>query len=576
MNASNSKSSDDARRPPPRAGSRRYAALPALYLNNPFQAIPITTEAMVRRGLPAFQISGLSPAREIADRIRSALQCCGDLALFGVNIQVNLAPVDVRKTGAYLDLSIAVSILSAMASTSTEASHATLAPNPAKTAGPIVYLGELSLDGRLLPVPRLPALLRESRRLGFRDAAVPASQIHEARLIPGIRCRGVESLAELAGIGRVAVRTGRSDGEKSGPASHAGGSRREPALRIQGVAPPPPPLLDQLRVDPRAARALAIAAAGRHSMVLIGPPGTGKSSLARCLVSLLAPPDAAESLEILIGRDDPPRSRDPRFDPESPGAADQGPAREIDPEAERVVKIQRPVRAPHHSCTRTAMVGGGTPVAPGEITRAHNGVLLLDELAEFSRDTLQALREPMELGYIDLSRGRENARFPARFLLVATTNPCPCGRHRLGKCSCGPLEIRQYINRILGPLRDRIDLEVRVEGGAEDGDEPLSGADLRGEVDRARRAQSARFSGTAIASNGEIPAAALEKWIPFALEETRIEWDEFVRSGRHSHRSLAGIRRVARTIADLENAPEIRATDLQEALYYRCLDHYWS
>ncbi|MEQ9363888.1 MAG: ATP-binding protein [Leptospirales bacterium] len=533
----------------PRRDGGLYAALPALYLCNPFQAIPITTEAMIRRGLPAFQISGLAPARDIADRIRSALRCSGEKSLSsGANIQVNLAPVDLRKSGAYLDLSIAVSIMRAAAQARPPHSASpAFADHP---GSPTVYLGELALDGRLRPVPRLPALLRESRRLGFRRAILPACQIHEARLIPGIRCTGIDSLAELT------LRPGEAARQASPVSSAArSGSRADPgrdgAVKIRGVAPALTPLLDQLELDPRARRALSIAAAGWHSMLLIGPPGTGKSSLARSVAPLLAPPSQAESLEILIGGD-----RNTAI-------------------GEGVLEIQRPVRAPHHSCTRTAMVGGGTPVAPGEITRANHGVLLLDELAEFSRDTLQGLREPMETGYIDLSRGRENARFPARFLLIATTNPCPCGRHRLGKCNCGPVQIRQYINRILGPLRDRIDLEVRVEG-VEEQDERVPGKLLLSTVERARSMQSDRFANTAIATNGEIPAAELERYIRLDLSEAREEWKEFARSRRHSHRSLAGLRRVARTIADLEGSPEIRATDLQEALYYRCLDHYWS
>ncbi len=556
--------SASSRSTPPR---ERYAALPALYLINPFQAVAITTEAMIRRGLPVFQISGLSPAREIGDRIRSALLSCDAPGLrSGANIQVNLAPVDLRKSGAYLDLSIAVSILQAFAAAAELAGSAGLDPadqQPARAEAPngdTVYLGELSLDGRLLPVPRLPALLRESRRLGFRRAIVPASQLSEARLIRGIGVVGVESLAELmsgaASEPGVSLKTSAAAGTRRAerPPEAKGRPSADPVrLRLRGVAPPLSPLLDQLELDPGARRALAIAAAGWHSLILIGPPGTGKSSMARQLAPLLAPPDENECLEILIGGESRPEAASP----------------------DGLVEIARPVRAPHHSCTRSAMIGGGAPLAPGEITRAHHGVLLLDELAEFSRDTLQSLREPLENATVRLSRGRESACFPARFLLVATTNPCPCGRQRLGRCECGPYEIRQYMNRILGPLRDRIDLEVRVEGASE-GDERIAGDELQRSVRAARFRQRARFVGTAIAWNGEIPAAELERYVPFTLEESRAEWREFVQSKRHSHRSLAGIRRVARTIADLEDSAEIRATDLQEALYYRCLDRYWS
>ena len=509
---------------------RFYAALPALYLNNPFEATAITIEAMIRRGLPAFQITGLSSSRESADRIRSAIQAANEKPP-GANIQINLAPVDLRKTGAYLDLSIAVSIMLAIGPPHPDSLLATFTQDTTRRTA---YLGELSLNGQLRDVPRLPALLREARRLGFQQAVIPRAQISEARLIPGIRVTGIDRLGELSGP-EYAVHN-QTD--------------RPRALQIRSVTPPPSPLFDQLQLDPRARRALAVAAAGWHSMVLIGPPGMGKTSLAREVVSFLPPPDADESIEILIGAD-------------------------VNLTGDGVHEVSRPMRAPHHSCTRAAMVGGGTPPGPGEITRAHHGVLLLDELAEFSRDTLQALREPMERGYVDLSRGREAARFPARFLLIATTNPCPCGQHRLGQCNCDAGAIRHYINRILGPLRDRIDLEVRVER-PDPLDEQLTGAMLKDSVDQAIAAQSRRFRGLALTFNGEIPGADIEGLIPLRLAETREQWAAFVASRRHSRRSLAGIRRLARTIADLEAVEEIRITDLQEALYYRCLDHYWS
>lgn len=528
-----------------------YARVKTLSLPNSWEARSITVEAAVRKGLPRFQITGITGARERADRIRQALRSTGVAVPYAAML-VNLAPVDLVKRGGYFDLSIAAGLLLAL-----------VEPPPGSLlalarSGELYLVGELSLSGALCPLDRALPFLRGALRLGARRLVLPWANGAEAGLVPDLDCIPLRHLSQLLepppnlrdrSTGAIAPPPG-AFGSEQAPGSVSLAPEREPVrvVELHGVRPELE--TNGLLLTARQKRALSVAAAGRHSILFIGPPGSGKTSMARLLPALAAPPDREECLDILT------------LDRNAPAAAADA------------LRLARPFRQPHHSVTDGALIGGGRPLGPGEITLAHHGLLLLDELTEFSRTTLQNLREPLEEGRIRLHRGSEEAEFPARFQLAATANPCPCGYTSFARCSCSTLEKQRYLSRLLGPLRDRIDMEILV------GDEPQGagrespGADWIAEVERAQRRQAERFAGGPYRFNADVARADLERYC--GVKELEQDPDyELVRRGAGSFRRWDRIRRLARTVADLEGAAEIRPSDLLEAFSYRCLDEIW-
>ncbi|HCA24462.1 MAG TPA: ATP-dependent protease [Pseudomonas sp.] len=479
----------------------------------------VSVEVHLANGMPSLTLVGLpeTAVRESKDRVRSALQNAQLEFPGSRRITISLAPADLPKEGGRFDLAIALGLLAASGQI------------PATALQDCECIGELALSGELRPVQGVLPVALACREAG-RRLILPRANATEAALVEGVELIAAEHLLALC--------------------AHLRGEASLPALP-EVTAPPPPAVaeLAEVQGQEQAKRALIVAAAGGHNLLLFGPPGTGKTLLASRLPGILPPLREQEALEVAA----------------------------IQSVCERTPLLAwpgRPFRAPHHGASAAALVGGGSHPRPGEVSQAHNGVLFLDELPEFDRKVLEMLREPLESGSIHIARAREQLRFPARFQLVAAMNPCPCGYQGdpSGRCRCSPEQIQRYRGKLSGPLLDRIDLHLAMRNEpfkltGETGRSKPDTATAAAQVAAARQAQQQRQQ----CLNAHLDLAGIQQHC--ALTEADGRWleqavERLGLSRRASHRVL----KVARTLADLAGSPALERPHLAEALQYRQLD----
>lgn len=489
----------------------------------------VRVEADVSNGLPVFHMVGYlsSEVKEAGERVRTAIRNSG-FDYPAKRTVINLSPATLRKRGASFDLPIAAAILASLGQINSAAAESCL------------IIGELGLDGRIRKVPGILPIVMEAKEVGILRCIVPGENAAEAALVKDMEVIGAGNLEEVVSILRGEHLPETVTDEKES-------DRYEHDL----------PDFADIRGQENVKRAAEIAVAGGHNLLMIGPPGSGKSMTAKCIAGILPPPDKEESLEItkiysVLGM----------LDEKSP------------------LIRKRPFREIHHTATRAAMTGGGIIPRPGEISLAHGGVLFLDELPEFRKSVLEVLRQPLEERNIQISRTYGNYRFPADFILVAAMNPCPCGCYPdRKKCTCTPAQIHMYLSRISRPFLDRIDLcveapRVKYEHLTDERKGERS-AIIRKRVCRARKIQKERYKNTKITTNAMLSGKDLKKYCPLGENEHALMEQAFAVMGLTA-RTYHRIIKTARTIADLEGEEKIRESHLKEALGYRIVDEkYW-